>query len=233
MLLAPQQMAAPFSRRPQAWYLPALICVKGTSGGGEVGGVCAGVCCVTGVGMATLGGEGVVVGAGDGVGCAAIGGIAVDGDAGAEGKPDCGVYGTWVGGAGVATLVAKGAGWGAGTGWEQASRARQIAAQRAAVLGVYPFCICLNKSAAGAAMAARLGNAGITPYLNIRVARGRLYLSWLGALNFWQGSRCGYFCRKAIKEPLGGWQGYSFRFMFVCHRAPSGVNWPVWMRCMG
>ncbi len=139
--------------------------------------------------MATLGGKGVAVGAGDGVGCAAIGGIAADGGVGAEGKPDGGVYGTWVGGAGVATLVAKGVGWGAGTGWEQASRARQIAAQRAAVLGVYPFCICLNKSAAGAAMAARLGNAGITPYLNIRVARGRLYLSWLGALNFWRGAR--------------------------------------------
>ncbi len=107
----PQQRAAPFSRRPQAWVLPTVICVKATSAGARVGcrdGVGVGGKGAVGVGIATLGGAGA---AGRRVGCAGAG------SGGGDGKGAC------VGVAG------KGVGWGGG-GWAQATaRARQRAAQ--------------------------------------------------------------------------------------------------------
>ena len=63
----------------------------------------------------------------------------------------------------VAGRGAGGVGWDAGTGWAQAARARQIAAQRAAILGTYSFCLSPNKITANEAMAAKLGNVGGAP----------------------------------------------------------------------
>ena len=168
MRSCPQQRTAPFSRSPQAWVLPAVICVKATSAGGEVGGGVG-----VGVGIATLGDVVVAVGAGGGVGCAVGGGMAADGGAGV----------------GLATLGGKGAGGGdgvAGRGggdWEQANSARQIAAQRAAILGMFWFCHFLNKCAVGVVIAAMLSNLGDAPCLNWA---GAIISKFVGGAQLWR-----------------------------------------------
>ena len=116
------------------------------------------------MGWRRFGAAGAAVGAWVGDGCAAIGGTVADGDVGAAGGragwagvgsgngdgkgagvgvadrgAGVGVAGKGVG-VGVAGRGAGVVGWCVGTGWAQASRVRQIAAQKAAALGEHSFC---------------------------------------------------------------------------------------------
>ena len=124
---------------------------------------------MVGVGIATLGGAGAVVGAGGGVGCAAIGGTVADGGVGAVGGR-VGCAGAFSGAGCVASAGAIGA-W-VGGGWAQANRARQSEAQSAAILGRFWVCPSQNKCVPGVAMMERLSNIG-----NYSMCK-----SWAGAI---------------------------------------------------